>query len=337
VTPPQQSHPVSLRISVTDKCGQRCFYCMPAEGVPKVSHADILSFEEMVRFVRVVKSGFALSKVRVTGGEPLVRRDVARLIALLAEEKIADIALTTNAQRLAAMAAELKRAGLHRVNVSLDSLNPDTYRAITRCGDLQPCLDGIKAALEVGLAPVKLNTVLLRGYNDCEVTNLVRYAFRHDCGIRFIELMPIGCASSIFEERFVPAAEARKRLEECFEFEPLAYERGTSSRNFLATGGDGLRGVVGFISPETAPFCDGCRRLRLTSRGCLISCLADRDGPNIRHLLHSDSPDTKQQLLAIVAEALATKHTYVGHRRDHTNASAAQTDTDRLMFKIGGS
>lgn len=331
-----QAAPVSLRISITDKCQQRCLYCMPAEGVPRVTHEEILSFEEIVRFVRAMQANLGLTKVHVTGGEPLVRKGVAELVAMLAGERVPDLALTTNAQLLAGMAHDLKHAGLRRVNVSLDSLDADTYTAITRGGDLQSALDGIEAARQAGLTPVKFNVVVLRGYNDGEATDLVRYAFRRGCGIRFIELMPIGCAREVFSDCFVPASEVRARLSETFRLDPTGRQPGRSSRDFIASGDNGLRGVVGFISPETEPFCDGCRRLRLTSTGHLISCLARREGPSVRDLLRDDSPHAVRELVAMATAALAGKQTYPAHVATRGTDNRNVSDADRPMFKVGG-
>lgn len=322
------SAPVSLRISITDKCQQRCAYCMPPEGVELVPHASILSFEEIIRFVRAMRHGIGVSKVRITGGEPLIRRGVTDFVAMLAAEKIPDIALTTNGQNLPELASDLKRAGLHRINVSLDSIDPRAYAEITRGGDLDSVLAGIEAVLDVGLSPVKINVVAMRGLNDEGAAALVGYALRRGCEIRFIELMPIGCAESIYDERFISAADIRARLEKEFTFEPLTHEGSESSRRFQVSNKNGLRGVVGFITPETEPFCEGCRRLRLTSTGRLIGCLALRDGPKIRHLLGSESNEAADELLRIAQDCLASKQTY--HARSLSGSG------NRPMVKVGG-
>jgi len=303
-------------------------YCMPPEGVALVPHKNVLSFEEIIRFVRVVRDGIGLSKVRITGGEPLIRRGVTDFVCMLAAESIPDIALTTNGQNLAELASELKCAGLHRINISLDSINAKTYAEITRVGDLDSVLDGIEAALDVGLAPVKINAVAMRGLNDEQAPQLVRYALERGCEMRFIELMPIGCAEEIYEERFVPAAEIRACLEKEFAFEALAPDGVESSRRFQVSDKNGLRGVVGFIAPETEPFCAGCRRLRLTSTGRLIGCLALRDGPKIRHLLASKSSGSARELLRIVQGCLASKQTYHGRSLNDSG--------NRPMVKVGG-
>jgi cyclic pyranopterin phosphate synthase len=316
--------PVSLRISVTDRCQLGCFYCMPPGGVVRRGRSEILTFEEIARFVRVLGEELGLSKVRLTGGEPLVRRGLAELIAMLAGESAPDLALTTNGRLLAAMAADLRRAGLRRVNVSLDSLDPRTYAAICGGGDPGLVVEGIEAARRAGLAPVKLNAVVLRSLNDREVVRLARFALGRGCAIRFLELMPIGCARRFFAERFVPAAQVRARLAEAFELRALPRKPGQSSREFLADDGAGRRGTVGFIASETQPFCAGCRRLRLTSTGQVIGCLARGEGPSVREFLRDDSDSCRRGLIGVVAEALSSKRLRAGYR------------TPQPMVAVGG-
>ena len=319
---PTQRNPVSLRISVTDRCQLRCLYCMPAEGVAKLNHGDILSFEEIIRFVRVVKSRFGLSKVHITGGEPLIRPGIVDLIGMLAAEGIDDLAMTTNAQHLERFAGQLKTAGLHRVNVSLDSLNDRTFAALTRMGRLQPALEGIQAAHDAGLGPVKINTVVLRGSNDGEVTDLARWAIDHNCRIRFLELMPIGCVKDDFENLFVSAMEIRSSLKKSFALESMSYRPGESSRYFLASDSH-RRGMIGFITPESQPFCRGCRRLRLTSTGTLISCLARGVGLDTRAMLQDESQSSRKALGDIIAAELDCK------------TARHRFDTGRAMVSVG--
>jgi len=319
-----QRQPVSLRISVTDRCQLRCLYCMPPEGTTKLNHDDILSFEEVVRFVRLVKSEFGLLKVHVTGGEPLVRADVVDLVAMLAAEGPADLALTTNGQYLVRMAAGLKSAGLNRINVSLDSLNDKTYALLTRGGQLSRTLEGIHAALQQGFSPVKLNTVILRGHNLAEVTSMAQWAIEHGCHIRFLELMPIGCAKEIFRESFVPYRDVLALLDGPFVLEALPYAPGRSSRDFLARDSSGRRGIIGFIPAQSRPFCQGCRRMRLTSTGQLISCLARGSGPSIREILRAGDERADRMLGEILACELTRKRARVGF------------DTPRIMASVGG-
>lgn len=299
--------PVSLRISITDRCQLRCPYCMPPEGVRLMDHGDVLSFEESLEFVRAVHSHFGLSKAHVTGGEPLIRRGVVDFVARLGELGLPDLALTTNGHRLGAMAGDLRRAGLRRVNVSLDSLDADTYAALTRGGMLASALGGVDAALASGMAPVKLNVVVLRAVNDHEAVRIARYGLERGCQVRFLELMPIGVAAARFAEQFVSAAEVRARLAGAFDLAPLPTDRGASSRNFLARDADGRTGVLGLIAPCTAPFCDGCRRLRLTATGRLLGCLAQAEGVDVRPLLRHSARRDDDALLLAVEQALLLK------------------------------
>jgi GTP 3',8-cyclase len=318
---PARPAPVSLRLSVTDLCDLRCFYCMPPGGVEQKDHDAILRFEEIVWFVRFLKAHFGLKKVRITGGEPLIRRGVVDLIGRLAAVGLDDLALTTNGQHLPDMAAELRDAGLDRINVSLDSLVPDRFHEITRGGGLQRTLAGIEAALATGLSPVKLNTVVLRGVNDDEVGTIARFALAHGCPVRFLELMPVGCGRPVFDELFVAASEVRQRLEESLVLTPKSITPGSSSREFSAVDGHGRQGVVGFISAVTHPFCSECSRLRLTADGQLIGCLADGIGTSIRDLL---GPGGEDELVRVTHSVLESK------RRCSTFASR------RPMVAVGG-
>lgn len=299
--------PLSLRISVTDRCQLRCVYCMPPSGTPMKPRDEILSFEEIVRFVQLVKSEFGVSKVRITGGDPLVREGVVELVEMLARQGVDDLALTTNGQLLAEMAADLKRAGLRRVNVSLDSLNEQTFQALTGGGELQRTIEGIEAACRNELTPVKINTVVLGSHNIDELTGLARFAMDRSCQIRFLELMPIGWARRVVGDLFVSTSEVRDRLTQSFSLQPLPYGSGETSRDFLASDLSGRRGTIGFISGQTQPFCNGCTRIRLTSTGRLISCLARGKGPNVRELLRSDSAAAAVALREAVATELSSK------------------------------
>jgi len=304
IAPDQRS--LSLRISVTDKCQLRCIYCMPADGVPLRAYGQILRFEEIVRFVRAMKGAFRPVKVRLTGGEPLIRRDFAVLVGMLADEGVADLAMTTNGQALAAAAVALKRAGLRRVNVSLDSLDPRTYARVTRGGRLSRTLAGIDAALAAGLTPVKLNTAVLRGVNSGELIELVRFGIGRGCQVRFLEVMPIGPAARQ-AEAFVSSAEVLEMLKGAYSLRAAPAPAGSSSRNFIATARDGAEGIVGVISPCSEPFCDGCDRLRLTAAGELIGCLALGEGADIRPLLRGGGGEADLQ--AAARAALGRKRT----------------------------
>jgi cyclic pyranopterin phosphate synthase len=283
-------------VSVTDRCSARCLYCMPEAGPP---HGEALPSDEIVRFVALLQARYGLTHVRLTGGEPLLRPRIEELVATLAAVGVADLALTTNGQRLAAVAGTLRQAGLDRINISLDSLDPERFFAISRGCSLAKTLDGIDAARRAGLDPVKLNTVVLRGENDHEAAALVRFAIEQGCQVRFLELMPIGVAAAGFVERFVPSAEVRERLSRDFTLRPLPVDPHATSRNFVADDGRGGRAIVGFISPSSEPFCAGCRRLRLTAAGLLIGCLARPGGIPIVGLSDEALPTAVEHALGM--------------------------------------
>jgi cyclic pyranopterin phosphate synthase len=259
-----------LRISVTDRCNLRCIYCMPAEGVDLRPHSDILSYEEIYTIARAAAE-LGINKLRVTGGEPLVRLGLPRLIEMLAGiEAIDDIALTTNGVLLVDCAAELKAAGLKRVNISLDTLKPDRFRLITRGqSELKQVLDGIEAAREVGLEPVKLNMVVMAGINDDEILDFAAKTIDEDWHVRFIELMPVNGGDNA--PRFVAATEMRKRLEPLGELEPCLPGAGNGPAKYFRL--PDARGTIGFITPVSEHFCFQCNRMRLTADGRLRPCL----------------------------------------------------------------
>ena len=319
-----QNQSLSLRISVTDKCEFRCLYCMPSEGVSRLRHEDILSFEQIVDFISLAKSQFDLRKVHLTGGEPLVRKNVVDLVRMIAEIGVADLAMTTNACKLASLAGELKNAGLNRVNVSLDSLDPETFATLTRGGDLAGVIEGIDAALACGLGPIKFNTVVLRGHNDTRVVDMARWAIDRRCVIRFLELMPIGYIKPDFKKLYVPYDEILNRLSDALDMAPQPFGPGTSTKYFKVSSPSGPDGMLGMISGQSKPFCSSCRRLRLTSTGKLITCLAHGQGPDIAHMLCGDNPADREMLKKIISDELDAK----AHRGDF--------DTDHAMASVGG-
>ncbi|MGB8649032.1 MAG: GTP 3',8-cyclase MoaA [Mycobacteriales bacterium] len=281
-----------LRVSVTDRCNFRCPYCMPRElfGVDHafLPRAELLSFEEIGRLVAVF-AGLGVHKVRLTGGEPLLRRDLHRLVELVAATPgVDDIALTTNGSLLAAQAQALKDAGLHRVTVSLDSLDPATFQAL---GDtkvpLQTVLDGIDTAAALGL-PVKLNTVLRRGVNDGHLLDLVAYARAAGHTLRVIEYMDVGTTNGWELSEVVPSAEVRATISAVHPLEPLGDE-GTAERWRFADGA----GEVGFVSSVSKPFCGTCTRARITAVGELFTCLFATKGTDLRAVLRSGADDAQ--------------------------------------------
>jgi cyclic pyranopterin phosphate synthase len=315
---------LSLRVSVTDRCGLRCTYCSPVSGAPPLAREEILPYEAITGFVRLLKARYGLTHVRLTGGEPLLRPKIERLVAMLAAEGVPDLALTTSGQQLARLAGTLQQAGLKRINISLDSLDPATFAGLSGGGALHATLAGIDAALEAGLRPVKLNMVVLRGRNDHEAAGLVRFAMERGCQARFLELMPIGAAEAGFEDLFVPSAEVRERISGEFALAPLPIDPRSTSRNFVARDGRGLTTTVGFVSPSSEPFCSACPRLRLTANGMLLGCLARPEEIPIAPLLRDPSSVNEAAIAAAIDQALKLK------RRDGAFMQP------RAMVGIGG-
>lgn len=312
-----------MRVSVTDRCNFRCVYCLPAEGVTWLPRESLLGFEEIARVVRVM-AGMGLRSVRLTGGEPTVRRDLPALVAAIAAVPgIADVSMTTNAHRFAGQAAVLKAAGLRRVNISVDSLHADRFARITRGGELASVLAGIEAAIEAGLTPVKLNMVVMRGENDDEVVSMARWAMERAPAVqlRYIEYMP-------FDARWhenVPAGEMRARLAETFgEPVPLSARQGGGPARHWQLGPL----VVGFIAPITEHFCATCNRLRLLADGHLRTCLAHEDTPSLRDVVRGGASD--DQLAAVVRNIVAGKP--AGHLAEADGGRAFEG----IMTQIGG-
>jgi GTP 3',8-cyclase len=312
-----------LRVSVTDRCNLRCIYCMPPGGVPLQSHGDLLTFEEIVSVVAAAVE-LGVRKVRLTGGEPLVRLGLTELVRQLAcIDGLNDLSLSTNGTLLKEHAAALKAAGLRRVNVSLDSLKPERYRRITRQGELADALGGIEAAQEAGLTPIKINAVVMRGCNDDEVADLAALAGERGWSIRFIERMPLAGS----EGGYVSAAEVRAKLDDLGPLLPGSDEvqNGPARCYRLA----GTAGSVGFISPLSEPFCATCNRLRLTSTGMLRPCLLSNEGEvDLRATLRAGaSREAIQRLLLRAAGSKPGRHSL--RPRD----GSAQ---DTTMSQIGG-
>ena len=316
-----------LRISITDRCNLRCVYCMPEEGVPACSHEDILRYEEIEHVVRAA-AALGVSKLRITGGEPLVRLGAVDLVRTLARiPGIEDVAMTTNGMLLRRYAAPLAEAGLDRVNVSLDTLRPERFRAITRWGDLDTVLAGIDAAFAAGLEPVKINTVVMRGQNDDEVVDLARKTLDARWHVRFIEWMPVGEAAQAqdWRARVVTAAEIRARIEA--ELGPLvpAHVSGAGPARIYRL--PGAMGTLGFISAVSEHFCASCNRLRLTADGKLRPCLLAADELDLRTPLRLGA--SEEDIKALLEEAIRAKP------RGHHLADDACVQ-DRAMAQIGG-
>lgn len=311
-----------LRISVTDRCNLRCTYCMPSQGITLMPHEDILTYEEIC-MVAQTAADLGISKVRLTGGEPLVRSGLTGLVAMLAQVKgVDDISLTTNGMLLARYAGDLRAAGLRRVNVSLDSLRSDRFLQITRVGKLDDVLQGIEAAKFAGLSPVKTNTVVIRGTNDDEVVDFARLTIGGEWHVRFIEYMPFPNGRE-GDHLLVPVSEIRHRIETLGKLEASFSSGGGPAKYFRLPG---ARGTIGFISPISQHFCRECNRLRLTADGKLRPCLFSDEEIDLREPLRRGA--TADDLKLLIQGAVSRKP--AGHRL------AAGITCERLMAQIGG-
>jgi cyclic pyranopterin phosphate synthase len=280
-----------LRVSVTDRCNLRCTYCMPKEGFSRIGHDDILRYEEILRIVRIA-AGMGISKVRITGGEPLVRRGVVEFISSLRTvRELTDVSLTTNGVLLEGCAERLFTAGIRRINISLDSLDPGKYARITRGGDIRAVLEGIRKAREVGFSPIKINIVAIKGVNDDEILDFARLSFSNPYQVRFIELMPVGNAGIENNGRFLANDDVRERIGELGRLEPIngrGLKNDGPARLFRLEGGTG---EIGFISPVSGHFCRSCNRLRLTADGFLRTCLLTDDEVDLKGPLRAGCGD----------------------------------------------
>jgi cyclic pyranopterin phosphate synthase len=320
-----------LRVSITDRCNFRCAYCMPAEGMEWLPKTELLTYEEIARVARVCVERYGFEAIRLTGGEPLVRAHITRLIAQLSPLGV-DLALTTNGVKLAEVADDLVRAGLERVNVSLDTLDPGRFRALTRRDDLDRVIAGIDAAVAAGLDPVKVNVVVMRGVNDDEVVDLARFGRDRGVGVRFIEFMPLDAQGEWSRDQVVPARELLERIDAVFPLEADGRGDGTEPATRY-TYRDGL-GDVGVIASVSEPFCENCDRVRLTAEGRFRTCLFALEEFDLRAELRApgglEAPDLDDRLAAVIEHAVATK--WAGH---HIGA-ADFVRPERSMSQIGG-
>lgn len=278
----------SLRISVTDRCNLRCSYCMPAQDYVWLPRESVLSFEEIRRLVSIL-AGLGAVKVRLTGGEPLLRRDLSTLVRFLAKVPgISDLALTTNGILLQEQACELRTAGLRRITVSLDTLDPSRFEKLARRGRHAEVIAGIDAARAAGFERLKINSVVVRGFNDDELADLLRFARRKGAEIRFIEYMDVGGANRWSADRVVSGKEIRDRLEHLFgPISPLPVDPAAPAKRFTLPDGTSF----GIITSTTVPFCGGCDRARLTADGIWYLCLYAREGTDLRSLLRQGATD----------------------------------------------
>lgn len=303
-----------LRLSITDLCNYRCIYCMPESGVCKKEHEDILSIEEMTRIVRAAHA-LGINKIRLTGGEPLVRKGIITLCEnIKAISGDIELGITTNGSLLAPIAVQLKEAGVDRINISIDSMNPDTFRSITRGGDLREVLNGIEAARKAGFENIKINTVLLKGINENDILDLIMLTKDHPIHVRFIELMPLGVAKHWSADRFISA----KAIEQYLRHMKLLRIDGVAR----VYGIPGHKGTLGLICPMSDSFCPACNKIRVTADGRLKPCL------------HSDQ---EIDLRGLCGDELITalKNGILQKPENHTFGEKGAV-TERYMNEIGG-
>ena len=323
-----------MRISVTDRCNLRCVYCMPPEGLSPIEHREILRYEEIVRVIRVA-AGMGVRKIRVTGGEPLVRKNIPHLIRLIRGiDGISDLSLTTNGALLEKYAAELAAAGLDRVNISLDSLKSERYRKVTRGGDIEAVFRGIEAVRKAGLFPIKINMVPIRGLNDDEITDFARMTMYSPHQVRFIEFMPIGRQRLWKPENFMSVAEIRTIVEQIGHLNPVKLRKAGPARYFKF---DGAAGVIGFISPLSNHFCGECSRLRLTADGKLRPCLFSETEIDLKPALRSEAPDSEiERLIRLSIEVKPEGHNIRLQDVYLERLTGSKRVCGRPMSKIGG-
>ena len=295
-----------LRISVTDRCNLRCVYCMPEEGLSFLPQSALLTFDEIIRLAQVAR-GLGISALRITGGEPLVRKGLPSLIRRLSALGFEDLAMTTNGTELARFAKELAAAGLRRVNVSCDSLRPERFSAIRRRGELDVVLNAMSAAEKAGLTPLKVNVVLLRGHNDDEILDFAAFARTTGRIVRFIEFMPLDAQGEWDRGQLVTGREVFERIRAVWPLRPLSEPSGAAPAERFRFA-DGI-GEIGLISSVSEPFCGTCNRLRLTADGALRNCLFSDDEQTVRDLLRNGG--TNADLSLLFRQAVWTK--FPGH------------------------
>jgi len=315
-----------VRISVTDRCNFRCQYCMPAEGLPWLAREALLSYEEITRLVALLGS-MGVHDVRLTGGEPLVRKELHRLVGMLSVlPDVHDLSLTTNGYLLARQVADLVAAGLKRVNVSLDSLAADRFFELTRRDSLQQVLDGLEAAQRhPELRPIKVNVVAMRDFTEAEVVRFAEFARTQPYIVRFIEFMPLDADRAWDRDRVLPNAEVLAAIDAVYPLEPVGRPRHGTARRWRFKDG---RGEIGFISPVSEPFCGDCNRIRLTAEGMLRTCLFSLEETDLRAPLRAGASD--DELEAIVRDAVWAKEL-----KHHIN-DPGFVQPPRTMSQIGG-
>ena len=313
-----------LRVSVTDRCNFRCVYCRSADPENHMAHEELLDWEEYLRLVRILV-GMGIRKVRVTGGEPLVRPGVESFIGRLKMLGVGDLSMTTNGHLLAERCNTLIAAGLDRINISLDSLDRAKFERITRTKTFDQVMAGIDAAQNSALRPVKVNAVLVRGFNDDEVEAFAEFARERDLIMRFIEFMPLDADRAWTRDAMVPAAEVHRRISARWPLVQIVHERSETARKYRFADG---RGEIGLVAPVTQPFCGFCSRIRLTADGKLRTCLFSKDDHDLKFMLRGGATDREigDQIHAIVAQKEK------GHRINEPGF----VPPSRTMVYIGG-
>ncbi len=312
-----------LRISITDRCNFRCTYCMPEEGMQWLHRNDILSFEEIERLARLLVERHGIESIRLTGGEPTVRAHLPVLVEKLAALPV-DLALTTNGATLRLVAHDLAAVGLKRINISLDTFDRDRFIAITRRDELDKVLDGIDAALEAGLAPVKINAVMMRGVNDDELLDFARFGREKGVVVRFIEFMPLDADQNWTNESVVTAAEIVERIGSVHPLEPMPSSNAPAMRYRYIDG----QGEIGIVASVTNAFCDTCDRVRLTAEGKFRNCLFGLEEYDVRGLMRSGASD--DELSACIEGAVLAK--WAGHQINQVQFIRPH----KSMSQIGG-
>ncbi|HEY0546584.1 MAG TPA: GTP 3',8-cyclase MoaA [Pyrinomonadaceae bacterium] len=317
-----------LRVSLTDRCNFRCFYCLPHGEPPIAPKEQMLSYEE-IEYLADIFVSLGVEKIRLTGGEPMMRRDIETIIEKLSalKPRLHDLALTTNGYFLPGRATALKAAGLDRITISLDSLKPEVFKRMTGVDVLARVLDGIEAARSAGLTPVKVNAVIVRGHNDEEVADFAAFARKHDVWMRFIEFMPLDSGHEWSRADVVSGREMFERINERFPLVPLQVSRGseTSARYRFA---DGAQGEIGIIAPVTEAFCGACSRIRLTADGQIRTCLFSTVEHSVRDVLRSGA--TRAELVEYIEAVVLKKEP-----RHYIN-DPGFTQPARTMSFIGG-
>lgn len=314
-----------LRISITDRCNLRCVYCVPNKGIQLFEHDEVLTYEEIIRIIRVA-STLGVKKIRITGGEPLLKKDLPFLISSINRiNGIEDISLTTNGTLLKKYAHELKESGLKRLNISLDTFKTHRFRDITRTGNIVDVLDGIEKAERLGFYPIKINMVPIRGINDDEIEDFARITINSRRHIRFIEYMPFGKRELWSPDKYISTQEIMDRLKAIAELEPVKERKTGPARYYRFKDAEG---VIGFISPITHHFCNHCNRLRLTSNGMFRPCLFSETEIDIKSALRKGCDDEEIKRLLKLSIEIKPKCHGLNHQRS--------IELFKPMSKIGG-